>query len=194
MSLVLAESGTRVSETERVVWELATRLPVARFDVRVWLSDSPGVDELAEGLEARGDLHQVDTYFITPRGRLKLRQINQAGGELIYYERLEATATRFSDYFVAPVAVCAAMRDVLIRAYGERVTVEKTRRPYMYRGVRIHIDRIERLRQQIPGLALAGNAFSGIGVPDCVRSGSDAATKILTVLGIAADQPRIAAS
>lgn len=97
------------------------------------------------GAEARGDLHQVDTYFITPRGRLKLRQINQAGGELIYYERLEATATRFSDYFVAPVAVCAAMRDVLIRAYGERVTVEKTRRLYMYRGARIHIDRVERL-------------------------------------------------
>jgi oxygen-dependent protoporphyrinogen oxidase len=56
------------------------------------------------------------------------------------------------------------------------------------------IDRIERLLQQVPGLALAGNAFSGIGVPDCVRSGSDAATKMLTVLGIAADQPRIAAS
>lgn len=53
VSLVLAESGTRVSETERVVWELATRLPVARFDVRVWLSDSRGVDELAESLAAR---------------------------------------------------------------------------------------------------------------------------------------------
>lgn len=53
VSLVLAESGTRLSETERVVWELATRLPVSRFDVRVWLSDSPGVDELAESLVAR---------------------------------------------------------------------------------------------------------------------------------------------
>jgi len=37
------------------------------------------------------------------------------------------------------------------------------------------IDRIERLRQQLPGLALAGNAYRGIGVPDCVRSGRDAA-------------------
>lgn len=97
------------------------------------------------GAELRGDLHQVDTYFITPRGRLKLRQINRAGGELIYYKRPEATAARFSDYFVAPVAVCAPMRDVLIRAYGERVTVEKMRRLYLYRGARIHIDRVERL-------------------------------------------------
>jgi glycosyltransferase involved in cell wall biosynthesis len=51
--LVLAESGTSVGGSERVVWELATRLPAGRFDVRVWLSGSPGVDELAESLAAR---------------------------------------------------------------------------------------------------------------------------------------------
>lgn len=53
VSLLLAESGTSVGGTERVVWELATRLPADRFDVRVWLSGSPGVDELAESLAAR---------------------------------------------------------------------------------------------------------------------------------------------
>jgi oxygen-dependent protoporphyrinogen oxidase len=37
------------------------------------------------------------------------------------------------------------------------------------------LDRIERLRQQLSGLALAGNAYRGIGVPDCIRSGHDAA-------------------
>ncbi len=37
------------------------------------------------------------------------------------------------------------------------------------------LDRIEGLRQQLPGLALAGNAYRGIGVPDCIRSGRDAA-------------------
>jgi oxygen-dependent protoporphyrinogen oxidase len=40
------------------------------------------------------------------------------------------------------------------------------------------IERIERLRKQLPGLALAGNAYSGIGVPDCVRSGEEAAAEI----------------
>ncbi len=43
------------------------------------------------------------------------------------------------------------------------------------------LDRIERLRQQLPGLALAGNAFRGIGVPDCVRSGQDAAKQLLNL-------------
>ena len=41
------------------------------------------------------------------------------------------------------------------------------------------LERIERLRQQLPGLALAGNAFKGIGVPDCVRSGREAAKQTL---------------
>lgn len=50
--LLLVESGRSVGGTERVVWELATRLPTTRFDVRVWLSDDRGVDELAAALEA----------------------------------------------------------------------------------------------------------------------------------------------
>jgi len=40
------------------------------------------------------------------------------------------------------------------------------------------LDRIERLCQQLPGLALAGNAYRGIGVPDCIRSGRDAAAQV----------------
>jgi oxygen-dependent protoporphyrinogen oxidase len=42
------------------------------------------------------------------------------------------------------------------------------------------VGRIERLCQQVPGLALAGNGYRGIGIPDCVRSGSDAAKQLLT--------------
>jgi oxygen-dependent protoporphyrinogen oxidase len=40
------------------------------------------------------------------------------------------------------------------------------------------LDRIESLRRQLPGLALAGNAYRGIGVPDCIRSGRDAAQQL----------------
>ena len=43
------------------------------------------------------------------------------------------------------------------------------------------LERIERLRRQLPGLALAGNAYRGIGVPDCVRSGRDAAKQVLAM-------------
>jgi oxygen-dependent protoporphyrinogen oxidase len=41
------------------------------------------------------------------------------------------------------------------------------------------LDRVELLRQQLPGLALAGNGYRGIGVPDCIRSGQEAAKQVL---------------
>jgi oxygen-dependent protoporphyrinogen oxidase len=41
------------------------------------------------------------------------------------------------------------------------------------------LERIENLRKQLPGLALAGNGYRGIGVPDCVRSGCDAVKQLL---------------
>jgi protoporphyrinogen/coproporphyrinogen III oxidase len=46
------------------------------------------------------------------------------------------------------------------------------------------LDRIERLADQLPGLALAGNGYRGIGVPDCVRSGTTAAGKTESALGL----------
>jgi protoporphyrinogen/coproporphyrinogen III oxidase len=45
-----------------------------------------------------------------------------------------------------------------------------------------HLERvgeIEALVNQIPGLALAGNAYRGAGIPDCVRSGEAAAESLL---------------
>jgi oxygen-dependent protoporphyrinogen oxidase len=46
------------------------------------------------------------------------------------------------------------------------------------------LDRIESLREQYPGLALAGNGYRGIGVPDCVRSGMEAAAQALAAVGL----------
>jgi len=45
-------------------------------------------------------------------------------------------------------------------------------------GHAARVERIERLASEIPGLYLAGNAYHGIGIPDCVRMGQEAATKI----------------
>lgn len=65
-------------------------------------------------------------------------------------------------------------------------------RVYKWRGAMAqygvgHLERLERidhLRSELAGLYLAGNGYRGIGVPDCVRSGSDAARDSLAGLGI----------
>jgi protoporphyrinogen/coproporphyrinogen III oxidase len=40
------------------------------------------------------------------------------------------------------------------------------------------VDRIRHLSESLPALAMAGNGYRGIGVPDCVRSGVEAATTL----------------
>lgn len=45
------------------------------------------------------------------------------------------------------------------------------------------LEEIERLMESHPTLALAGNGFGGIGMPDCIRSGIEAAAKLLSEAG-----------
>jgi len=52
LSLVLADCAESVA-VERTLWELATRLPRDRYDVRVWLPADPAKNPLAEALAAR---------------------------------------------------------------------------------------------------------------------------------------------
>jgi oxygen-dependent protoporphyrinogen oxidase len=51
-----------------------------------------------------------------------------------------------------------------------------------------HLDRVGLIRGRVaqhPALALAGNAFDGVGIPDCIRSGQEAARSVLAALSAA---------
>ena len=44
-----------------------------------------------------------------------------------------------------------------------------------------HLERIQRITArltELPGLQLAGNAFRGVGIPDCIHSGQTAAERV----------------
>jgi homotetrameric cytidine deaminase len=99
----------------------------------------------ALGAEDRGELRQRDTYFAAPRGRLKLREQEPGGAELIAYERPDGAQARESRYRIAPVADPAALREALDAALGTVAVVEKRRHLLVWEGVRIHLDRVEGL-------------------------------------------------
>ena len=43
-----------------------------------------------------------------------------------------------------------------------------------------HIDRVARIREQLPpGIVVVGQAYDGVGVPDCVRAAGDAAERLI---------------
>jgi oxygen-dependent protoporphyrinogen oxidase len=62
----------------------------------------------------------------------------------------------------------------------QRIYTWEKAMPQYNRG---HVHRLARIESQLdffPGLALAGNAYQGIGIPDCIHSGQLAAEKILS--------------
>ena len=96
----------------------------------------------ALGAEDHGELRQHDTYFAAARGRLKLREQDAGGAQLIAYERRDVTPARESRYRIAPVSEPDAVREALDAAVGTVVVVEKRRRLLLWEGVRIHLDRV----------------------------------------------------
>jgi homotetrameric cytidine deaminase len=100
---------------------------------------------VALGAEDRGELRQRDTYFAARRGRLKLREQEPGGAELIAYERADAPRARESRYRIAAVAEPDALREALDAALGTTVVVDKRRRLFLWEGVRIHLDRVDGL-------------------------------------------------
>jgi len=83
-------------------------------------------------------------------------------------------------------AIIAVVRNELLQIIGLRARplfarVYKWKSAMAQYGVGHleRLERIERLRQQLPGLALAGNGYRGIGVPDCIRTGQEAAKQVV---------------
>ena len=58
----------------------------------------------------------------------------------------------------------------------------RTSMPQYHLGHLARIKRINDCVANLPGLALTGNAYEGVGIPQCIRSGEQAAERILNGL------------
>lgn len=101
------------------------------------------------GFEPSDAYHQVDTFFITPRGKLKLRQQKSARADnkamLIYYSRNDLGDLKLADYEIITVDKGDAAHMMLAQACGVRAEVRKHRTLLMRRNVRFHLDQVENL-------------------------------------------------
>ena len=88
---------------------------------------------------------QEDTFFNTPRGRLKLRVLSENHGQLIYYTRPDLEGPKRSDYHISRISDPADLKRVLELAYGIRGVVRKTRYLYFVGQTRVHLDNVEGL-------------------------------------------------
>jgi adenylate cyclase class 2 len=121
--------------------------PRRNIELKARCPDPPFVRRALELLDARHarTMTQLDTYFPVPQGRLKLREIDSATAELIWYDRPDTTEFKSSIYLVVPVPDPALLKATLTAANGLRGEVRKTRELWLFHNVRIHLDTVDHL-------------------------------------------------
>ncbi|GAB4429732.1 MAG: class IV adenylate cyclase [Anaerolineales bacterium] len=120
---------------------------------------------------------QEDTFFNSPKGRLKLRLLVPEQGELIYYERPDMDGPKRSDYHRAACKNPENLKTTLTLALGVRGVVKKTRYLYLVGQTRIHLDEVEGL-----GHFMELEVVMRAGQPDA--EGQAIAEKLMAKLGI----------
>jgi len=90
-------------------------------------------------------LRQHDSFFHTPRGRLKLREFSAERGQLIYYERPDESSAKMSRYMLYGTSAPAELHALLAASLEIRGTVTKERLVFLHGKTRIHLDRVEGL-------------------------------------------------
>ena len=94
-------------------------------------------------------IHQDDTFFRVPNGRLKLREFADGSAELIHYHRPDHGEAKASDYVRVAVPDASALREALARGCGLLGRVRKERLLLLVSEggfqTRVHIDRVENL-------------------------------------------------
>ncbi|RLI08684.1 hypothetical protein DRO32_01900, partial [Candidatus Bathyarchaeota archaeon] len=96
------------------------------------------------GAEEMGTFLQTDTYFLTSKGRLKLREVEGLEeAELIYYERRDEAGPRACRALVLklPRRASGALREAL----PVRSVVKKSRTIFRLGPTEIHLDEVEGL-------------------------------------------------
>jgi predicted adenylyl cyclase CyaB len=99
----------------------------------------------ALGADDQGELIQRDTYFNVPTGRLKLREEKGGASHLISYLRADELGERLSRYRITQIDDAGGLEAALSESLGRRVVVSKRRRLFIWRDVRIHLDRVDGL-------------------------------------------------
>lgn len=100
---------------------------------------------LAESDEYIGLDHQIDTYFKTKSGRLKLRESTLSGSYLIIYNREDTHAPVSSNYHMLVVEEPEGVKEMMEKLLGLHRVIRKKRDIFLYRNVRIHLDQVEQL-------------------------------------------------
>lgn len=98
----------------------------------------------SKNADFKGTDHQIDTYFKVPNGRLKLREGN-IENHLIFYERENQAGPKQSKVTLFENKPGSSLKEILSKALGILVAVDKKREIYFIKNVKFHIDTVANL-------------------------------------------------
>ena len=97
---------------------------------------------LSANAEDKGVDHQIDTYFNTRNGRLKLRKGN-IEHSMIFYQRPEVKDLKRSDVILDKLdGDSTILKRQLEAAWGVKTVVDKRRHIYFIDNVKFHLDEV----------------------------------------------------
>lgn len=110
----------------------------------------------------RGEDHQTDTYFNVPSGRLKLREGNIENA-LILYDRPDVADSKQADIVLYRHSPDKSLKEILTKAFGVKVVVDKTRKIYFIDNVKFHFDKVDKLGKfiEVEAIDEAGEISAG---------------------------------
>lgn len=136
-------------------------MPYLNIEIKAGCRDPGRVRRFLQENKAsfKGVDEQVDTYFQTNHGRLKLREGN-IENNLIYYERPNEPGPKGSHFNLVKIEDATGLKEVLTKSMGIKVVVKKKREIYYIGNVKFHIDEVDGLGSFVE--IEAGNVFADL--------------------------------
>ncbi|GAB6283038.1 MAG: class IV adenylate cyclase [Ignavibacterium sp.] len=115
------------------------------LEIKVKVNGFENYLKLLENIKAKyiGELNQKDIYYKTKSGLLKLR-IEGNKKELIKYNRAEDKKNRWSDYEIITFE-SKNPKKIMDSLFDYETTIIKTRKLFIYKNTRIHLDTVKGL-------------------------------------------------
>ncbi|MGM5480728.1 MAG: class IV adenylate cyclase [Nanobdellota archaeon] len=121
-------------------------MTILNIEIKAKSNNQDKIREILKSKHAdfKGTDHQIDTYFKVNHGRLKLREGN-IENKLIHYDRENKDGPKQSDVILFKSAPDSTLKELLTKALGILVVVDKQREIYFVDNIKFHVDTVKEL-------------------------------------------------
>lgn len=119
---------------------------ILNIEIKAKAENSDKIRDILKSHNAKfiGTDHQIDTYFNSKIGRLKLREGN-IENKLIHYERENKKGPKQSNILLCEFAPDSSIKQLLEKTNGIKIIVDKVREIYFIQNIKFHIDKVQKL-------------------------------------------------